>query len=98
MPTFGEIAQLVIADAQNKSTNAKVRYQWERHLGEVYSGPLARQHHSLRRPRNGLSCGFPVARKKKRAAFSRVRREPLFRAFNEGETAPRCRGFRPCLE
>src|ERR1700722_10048947 len=40
VPTFGEIAQLVIADAQNKSTNAKVRYQWDRHLGEVYSGPL----------------------------------------------------------
>jgi integrase len=40
VPTFGDIAQLVIADAQGKSTNAKVRYQWERHLGPVYSGPL----------------------------------------------------------
>ena len=40
VPTFGDIAQLVIADAQSKSTNAKVRYQWERHLGPVYSGPL----------------------------------------------------------
>jgi integrase len=40
VPTFGDIAQLVIADAQSKSTNAKVRYQWERHLGEAYSGPL----------------------------------------------------------
>ena len=40
VPTFGEIAQVVIADAQSKSTNAKVRYQWERHLGEAYSGPL----------------------------------------------------------
>ena len=40
IPTFGDIAQLVIADAQSKSTNAKVRYQWERHLGEAYSGPL----------------------------------------------------------
>jgi hypothetical protein len=40
LPTFGEIAKLVIADAQAKSTNAKVRYQWERHLGEAYSGPL----------------------------------------------------------
>src|SRR3984957_5188202 len=30
VPTFGDIAQLVIADAQGKSTNAKVRYQWER--------------------------------------------------------------------
>jgi hypothetical protein len=35
--TFGDIAQLVIADAQSKSTNAKVRYQWERHLGPAYS-------------------------------------------------------------
>jgi hypothetical protein len=28
IPTFGEIAKLVIADAQAKSTNAKARYQW----------------------------------------------------------------------
>jgi integrase len=40
IPTFGEIAKLVIADAQSKSVNAKVRYQWERHLGPVYSGQL----------------------------------------------------------
>jgi integrase len=40
IPTFGAIAQLVIADAQAKSTNAKVRYQWARHLGPEYSGPL----------------------------------------------------------
>ncbi|MGC1369182.1 MAG: integrase arm-type DNA-binding domain-containing protein [Methylovirgula sp.] len=39
-PTFQEIAELVIADAQSKSSNAKVRYQWERHLGRVYCGPL----------------------------------------------------------
>ena len=48
VPTFGDIAQLVIADAQGKSTNAKVRYQWERHLGPVYSGPLlARPVHEI---------------------------------------------------
>jgi integrase len=48
VPTFGGIAQLVIADAQGKSTNAKVRYQWERHLGPVYSGPLlARPVHEI---------------------------------------------------
>jgi hypothetical protein len=48
VPTFGDIAQLVIADAQSKSTNAKVRYQWERHLGSVYSGPLlARPVHEI---------------------------------------------------
>ena len=40
VPTFGDIAKIVIADAQSKSMNAKVRYQWERHLGAAYSGPL----------------------------------------------------------
>jgi integrase len=40
IPTFGDIARSVIADAQSKSVNAKVRYQWERHLGPAYSGPL----------------------------------------------------------
>jgi integrase len=40
LPTFRDIAALVIADAQGKSVNAKVRYQWERHLGPTYSGPL----------------------------------------------------------
>jgi integrase len=40
IPTFAEIAKLVIEDAQSKSVNAKVRYQWERHLGPAYAGPL----------------------------------------------------------
>jgi integrase len=40
IPTFREIAKLVIEDAQSKSINAKVRYQWERHLGPAYSAPL----------------------------------------------------------
>ncbi len=40
IPTFRDIAALVIADAQAKSVNAKVRYQWERHLGPAYSGAL----------------------------------------------------------
>jgi integrase len=40
IPTFREIAALVIADAQAKTTNAKVKYQWERHLGPAYSGLL----------------------------------------------------------
>jgi integrase len=40
LPLFGDIAALVIADAQAKSVNDKVRYQWERHLGPVYSGQL----------------------------------------------------------
>ena len=48
VPTFGDIAQTVIADAQSKSSNAKVRYQWERHLGLAYSGPLlARPVHEI---------------------------------------------------
>jgi integrase len=40
VPTFAEIAALVIADAWAKTTNEKVRYQWARHLGPAYSGPL----------------------------------------------------------
>ena len=48
VPTFGDIAKSVIADAQSKSNNAKVRYQWERHLGPTYSGPLlARPVHEI---------------------------------------------------
>ncbi len=48
VPTFGEIAQRVIADAQSQSTNAKVRYQWARHLGPTYCGPLlARPVHEI---------------------------------------------------
>jgi hypothetical protein len=40
IPTFQDIAELVISDAQSKSGNAKVRSQWERNLGPVYFGPL----------------------------------------------------------
>jgi integrase len=40
IPTFGEIAALVIANAQARTTNEKVKYQWERHLGPAYCGPL----------------------------------------------------------
>jgi integrase len=40
VPTFAEIANLVIDDAQARSTNAKVRYQWARHLGPAYCGAL----------------------------------------------------------
>ena len=49
IPTFRDIAQIVIDEAKRKSTNAKVRYQWERHLGEAYSGPL------LNRPVNEIT-------------------------------------------
>jgi len=49
VPTFGEIAALVIADAQARSLNAKVRYQWQRHLGAAYSGSL------LARPVNEIT-------------------------------------------
>jgi integrase len=49
IPTFGDIAVMVITDAQTKSTNAKVRYQWARHLGAAYSGPL------LARPVNEIT-------------------------------------------
>jgi integrase len=50
VPTFAEVAALVIADAQAKSANAKVRYQWERHLGAAYSGQL------LPRPVNEITA------------------------------------------
>jgi hypothetical protein len=49
VPTFAEIAQIVISEAQQKSTNAKVRYQWERHLGAPFCGPL------LARPINEIT-------------------------------------------
>src|SRR5580658_9379736 len=39
VPTFAEIAALVIDDAQARSTNAKVRYQWARNLGPAFCGP-----------------------------------------------------------
>ena len=40
LPTFKDIARLVVEDAQAKSVNAKVRYQWERHLGEAYCADI----------------------------------------------------------
>jgi integrase len=49
IPTFRDIAKIVTEEAQRKSTNAKVRYQWERHLGVAYSGPL------LARPVNEIT-------------------------------------------
>ncbi len=38
IPTFGEVAALVIADMQAKSSNEKVKYQAARHLGPAYCG------------------------------------------------------------
>jgi integrase len=55
LPLFRDIAALVIADAQAKSVNAKVRYQWERHLGPAYSGPL------LDRPVHEITTGEVAA-------------------------------------
>lgn len=40
IPTFAEVAARVIEEAQRNSGNAKVRYQWERHLGPAYVAPL----------------------------------------------------------
>jgi integrase len=40
IPTFEAIAAEVIADAQAKSTNDKVRYQWELLLGPRYCNPI----------------------------------------------------------
>ena len=55
IPTFGEIAALVIADAQARTTNEKVKYQWERHLGPAYCGPL------LDRPVHEITTGEVAA-------------------------------------
>jgi len=41
IPTFAEISKLVIAEAQNRSTNSKVRYQWEQQLGPSYCGLIS---------------------------------------------------------
>jgi integrase len=40
VPTFREIAKLVIGDAVSKSVSAKARHQWERYLREVYCKKL----------------------------------------------------------
>jgi integrase len=40
VPTFREIAAIVVTEAKQKTTSAKVAYQWERHLGPTYSAPL----------------------------------------------------------
>lgn len=40
IPTFKYYAEMVIAAQKTKTTNAKVRYQWERHLGPVYCGSI----------------------------------------------------------
>jgi integrase len=49
IPTFREVERIVMDEAKSKSINAKVQYQWERHLGEAYSGPL------LDRPVNAIT-------------------------------------------
>ena len=43
IPTFEAIAAEVIADAQERSTNDKVRYQWEHLLGPSYCASLLRK-------------------------------------------------------
>src|SRR5215204_5034264 len=40
IPSFATIASEVINEAKAKSTNAKVRYQWELLLGPRYCGPI----------------------------------------------------------
>jgi len=49
VPLFEEIARDVVAEAQKRTSNEKVRYQWERHLGPAYCGPL------LKRPVNSIT-------------------------------------------
>jgi hypothetical protein len=40
VPTFGEIALRVADEAKQKTTNAKVQYQWDRHLSPVFCGAI----------------------------------------------------------
>jgi integrase len=40
VPTFADIAALVVADAQSRSMSAKGRSDWARYLGPAYCGPL----------------------------------------------------------
>jgi integrase len=47
-PSFGEIAQQVIAEAQARTKNNKVSFQWSLHLGSAYCAPL------LSRPVNDI--------------------------------------------
>src|SRR3954471_5661327 len=42
IPIFESISREVIAEAQAKSTNDKVRYQWELLLGPTYCGSILR--------------------------------------------------------
>ena len=82
IPTFREIAKLVIADAQAKSTNAKVRYQWERHLGPTIAArcSIARRMRSRRltSPRSCARSGDPSPRS----------RASSIRRFGACSTAP----------
>lgn len=48
IPTFEEIAREVIEEAKKRTSNEKVRYQWERHLGPAYCAALLkRQVHEI---------------------------------------------------
>jgi integrase len=49
VPTFAEVATDVIAEAKARTANAKVAYQWERHLGPAYCGQI------LKRPLNEIT-------------------------------------------
>lgn len=40
IPTFAAIAKDVVTEAKDRTTNERVAYQWERHLGPAYCGPL----------------------------------------------------------
>ena len=74
VPTFGDIAQLVIADAQGKSTNAKVRYQWERHLGPAIPGPCWLGQSTRLPPWTSPPCCGPSGARSPRSPASSTRR------------------------
>src|SRR3954452_11824832 len=66
IPTFEAISREVIAEAQAKSTNDKVRYQWELLLGPRYCGPILQKPITKSRPLTFSGsfdpCGAPSPR------------------------------------
>ena len=80
VPTFGDIAQIVVSDAQRKSTNAKVRYQWERHLGPALFRPVA-----------GATCARDHDARRRRGASADLARKAGSRSQTLSGDPPRLR-------
>src|SRR6476660_1201934 len=86
IPTFENIAAEVIADAQERSTNDKVRYQWQLLLGPRYCNSLLQKpiNHSRRRTRPA-PCLAEQARNRSQATGALA---PSFRLCPSSPTRP----------